>query len=684
MRREYSQEEEHRREPSAPRPSEGEVHGVREFARLLRTEERLRESEETYRALVDCMPDIVTRLDPEGRFLFASRNILETTGIPAEQYVGRTSRELGFPESLCRIWDQALREALDRNAPFETEFSYLGPQGERLFNLRVLPERDEEGRVRSVCCLNRDITAQRRAEQDYRTLFREMPDGFALHEIERDTEGRPRDYRFLAVNPAFERMTGLRAEEVLGRTARELHPDADPSRIERLLQVALTGEPLLYEEHVERLGRDFSVSAFRPAPERFACFLVDITERKRAEEERERLRTQFLQAQKMESVGRLAGGVAHDFNNMLGVILGYAELSMGGLGPDHPLRGNLAEIRKAAEHASALTRQLLAFARQQPSTPRVLDLNETVEGMLRMLRRLIGEDVDLRWRPGRDLGPVEMDPGQIEQILTNLCVNARDALPNRGRIEVETEALLLDEALCAGREDRSPGPYLRLSVRDNGCGMDEGTLSRIFEPFFTTKEPGRGTGLGLSTVYGIVRQNGGFLDVSSEPGRGTTVRVYLPRYGGTAEPQERSSSSSAPAPTRSRRTVLLVEDEPAILRMVSEMLRRLGFDVLAAGTPAEALRLGETHPGAIHMVLTDVVMPEMNGRELADALASLHPDIKRMFMSGYPADILDSKGLQEGEVPFLQKPFALEELAATLEALKEEPPRPGRSRDETP
>ncbi|MBI5843161.1 MAG: response regulator [Deltaproteobacteria bacterium] len=391
---------------------------------------------------------------------------------------------------------------------------------------------------------------------------------------------------------------------------------------------------------------------------------LDITEHKRAGEERAKLESQFQQAQKMESVGRLAGGVAHDFNNMLGVILGHTEMAMEQVDPTQPLFADLIEIRKAAERSADLTRQLLAFARKQTVAPKVLDLNETVEGTLKMLRRLIGENIDLAWLPQASLWQVKIDPSQIDQILANLCVNARDAINGIGRVTIETGKIHFDEAYCTQNAGFLCGEFVMLTVSDNGCGMDKETKLHIFEPFFTTKDVGQGTGLGLATVYGIIRQNEGFINVYSEPGHGTIFRIYLPRYTGKAS-QVQKEVPSIPA-QRGQETILLVEDEPGILKITSMMLKNQGYSVIEAGTPGEAIRLAREHAGEIHLVLTDVVMPEMNGRDLARNLMSLYPDIRCMFMSGYTADIIANQGIIEEGVNFIQKPFTLKDLSAAV------------------
>ncbi len=392
-------------------------------------------------------------------------------------------------------------------------------------------------------------------------------------------------------------------------------------------------------------------------------------ERRATEEEKALLQTQLLQSQKLESIGRLAGGVAHDFNNMLGVILGHAEMAQEQIEPGTPLFSDLQEIRKAAERSAALTRQLLAFARKQTVSPKILDLNETIEQLLKMLRRLIGEDINLSWLPGRSLWPVRIDPTQVDQILANLAVNGRDAIAGVGTITIETANVEVDEDYCAEHLDFTPGRYLVLSVSDDGCGMDPELCQHIFEPFFTTKEIGRGTGLGLATIYGIVKQNGGFINVYSEIGKGTTFRIYLPRHLPEAPPADRKTM---PEPLlQGRETILLVEDEPAILHLGTFMLEKLGYQVLAAATPRQAIGLAEHHNGTIHLLLTDVIMPEMNGSDLARRLQTLYPKMRQLFMSGYTADAIARHGVLDEGVQFIQKPFSRAELSAKVrEALK--------------
>ena len=505
----------------------------------------------------------------------------------------------------------------------------------------------------------------RESEKQHRVLVENLPVG--LYSSTPDPEGR-----FIMANPFMARMFGYTSvEEFLNISMKDLYQNPVDCRgvAEKILtQGSVQGEEVrLRKKDGTLIWGSVTAQAIRDAEGNMGCFdgfIKNITERKRSEAVNAKLEEQLQQAQKMESIGRLAGGVAHDFNNMLGVILGHTELAMEQVDPAHPLFEDLSEVRKAAERSADLTRQLLAFARKQTVAPKVLDLNETVEGMLKMLRRLIGENIDLAWLPGPGLWPVKVDPSQIDQILANLCVNVRDAIAGVGKVTIETENMAFDEDYCREHAGFVPGEYVLLAVSDDGIGMDKETLSHIFEPFFTTKGVGEGTGLGLATVYGIVRQNNGFINVYSEPGKGTTFRIYLTRFAEGALPAQ-PKGPAEPDP-RGHETILVVEDEPAILKMTLKMLERQGYIVLPAGSPGEAIRLAEQHTGEIHLLMTDVVMPEMNGRDLAKNLMSRHPGLKSLFMSGYTANAIAHHGVLDEGVQFIQKPFSIKDLAAKI------------------
>lgn len=388
---------------------------------------------------------------------------------------------------------------------------------------------------------------------------------------------------------------------------------------------------------------------------------TDITQLKALQEKHIKAEGQLRQAQKMESVGRLAGGVAHDYNNISSIIIGYSELALEKVAQSDPLYDDLTEILSAAKRSTEITKQLLAFARQKTTAPKVIDLNDNIEGMLKMLRRLIGEDIDLAWRPGAEVWPVKIDPSQIDQIMANLCVNARDAITDVGNVTIETKNIEFDEEYCADHAGFVPGEYVLLAVSDDGIGMAPKTLDKVFEPFFTTKGVGKGTGLGLATVYGIVKQNNGFINVYSELEKGTTIRIYLPRH--SAQMPDAHRESPIEMPLSRGETLLIVEDDASILKLGIKILENLGYSVLSANAPGIAAGLAKEHADKIDLLITDVVMPEMNGRELSEQLKALYPDLKTLFMSGYTANVIAHRGVLDDGIDFIPKPFSKNDLA---------------------
>ncbi|MDD2467797.1 MAG: nuclear transport factor 2 family protein [Desulfobulbus sp.] len=481
------------------------------------------------------------------------------------------------------------------------------------------------------------------------------------------------ELKLILWNREHESLFGYEIGEIEGRHVTDWHaPESEDAVLGAIEDVMAKGRASIEAHLLTKDGRSVPLILtgirFETQGQLYLMGIgIDITERKRAEAEAEKLQNQLIQSQKMESVGRLAGGVAHDFNNMLGVILGYTEIVLKKETADQPMSSALRGIQQAAQRSADLTRQLLAFARKQTVAPKVLDLNETVASMLIMLRRLIGENIDLVWLPDENLGAIKMDYTQIDQILANLCVNARDAIGDTGRITIETGNVILDEAYCASHVGFAPGEYVLLMLSDNGCGMDRETISHLFEPFFTTKEMGKGTGLGLATVYGIVKQNDGFIYVYSELGLGTTFKVYLPRH--KAKDEKLPEPEETELVTTEHETILLVEDEPMILEMTTVMLELQGYTVLPANSAVEAISLAREYAGKIHLLMTDVVMPEMNGRDLARNLLPLYPHLKRLFMSGYTANVIAHHGVLDEGVHFLQKPFTMQDLATKIRAV---------------
>ena len=477
---------------------------------------------------------------------------------------------------------------------------------------------------------------------------------------------------YIFCNRSFRKALGLKYEEVVGQSMEKILGPVYYSGLRDHITAVMAGNTVHFESFYSRPGGEDTFLEVTYIPDidnsgqttGFYVFALDITERKKDEYEREKLQVQLTQAQKMESVGRLAGGVAHDFNNMLSVIFGHLGMMMSKIDETHPFFNGLGEVRKAAERSAELIRQLLAFARQQPVAPKLLDLNYTTEGMLKMLRRLIGEDIELIWLPGAGLPPIMIDPTQVDQILANLCVNAKDAIVGSGRIIIRTDAVRIDNDYIKDHPDASSGDYVQLIVSDNGSGMDEKTVSMLFEPFFTTKEMGKGTGLGLATVYGIVKQNGGFINVYSTPGRGSSFEIFLPAREETSacrniEPAKASFKKGS-------ETIMMVEDEPAILEIGKAMLESFGYTVLATSDPDDALRMAGEHSCSIDLIITDVVMPGMSGRELVEKLSAVCPQSRHMYMSGYTDDIIAPHGILEEDINFIQKPFSMDTLAARV------------------
>jgi two-component system, cell cycle sensor histidine kinase and response regulator CckA len=636
---------------------EGTVEDVTERKR---TETVLRESEERFRALADCSPMLVWVTDMEGRCTFFNQAWLQLTGRTAEQEKGDGWIENIHPDDLTGAV-AAYRRAFAERQPFTLEYRLRRHDGTYRWlmdcgNPHFLPDGTFTGYIGSAA----DITDRKAAEENLRLRDRAIE--AASQGIVLTDPSRP-DNPILHVNSAFEKLTGYTAAEAVGRNCRFLQgPETDPAAVLELRdavkeQRSCAVELLNYRKDGVPFWLALSISPIRDASGKVTHFVgvqTDITERKRLEQ-------QFQQAQKMEAVGRLAGGIAHDFNNLLTAILGYGQILLSEVAPDDPLRSGLEEIKRAGERAATLTHQLLAFSRRQVLLPKVLDLNTIVADVQKMLHRMIGEDVALITNPGKDLGRVKADPGQLIQVLMNLAVNSRDAMPDGGALTIETANVDLSEADVRQHPGLRPGKYVLLAVSDTGCGMDKATQARIFEPFFTTKEVGKGTGLGLATVYGIVKQSDGYIAVHSEPDRGTTFKIYFPRIE-EAAPASTARQVKAIASTGSE-TVLVVEDEAGVRNLVSHVLRRHGYTVLEASHGEEALSLVDQYAGAIDLLVTDMIMPVMSGRQLADLLTAKQEGLKVVYMSGYVHPEGDQPPRGNGRRAFLQKPFKPDVLA---------------------
>jgi PAS domain S-box-containing protein len=641
-----------------------------------RAESAVRESERRLAAIFNASPiGISVSRVADGKLLDVNEAAMRLYGYSREEALGRTVTELGTyakPEQREELVRRLVEHGSIERHPLEFR-RRDGALGVMEVSGRILELSGEPCFVAMMV----DITEQRRAAEALRlaaAYHRSLLEASLDPLVTIGPTGAITD-----VNAATERATGRSRDELIGTDFSDYFSDPDKARAgyERVFREGIARDYPLDLRH--RDGHLSSVlynaSTYRDETGKVIGVFAaarDVTDRRRAEGEKAKLEDELRQALKMESVGRLAGGVAHDFNNMLGVILGHTELAMEHVDPGQPLHEDLEEIRKAARRSADLTRQLLAFARKQTVAPVVIDLNQSVASMLKMLQRLIGENVRAELLPGADLWPVRIDPSQLDQVLANLCVNARDAIAGVGTMTIETKNVGFAAGNSASPGEVAPGDYVRLVVRDDGCGMDEETLSHIFEPFFTTKGVGKGTGLGLATVYGIVKQNGGFIEVHSKQGVETTFAIHLPRHVDKAE--GKPDAAAAPLVESGKETILVVEDEPAILKLAKRMLLKLGYVVLTASTPGEAIRVAQEHAGAIDLLVTDVIMPEMNGRELAMSLRASQPGLRSLFMSGYTADVIADQGVLEEGVHFLPKPFSQESLVARIrDALAAEP-----------
>lgn len=531
-------------------------------------------------------------------------------------------------------------------------------------------EKSQTAMINLLDDLKDEIDTRIKAEQelkksnDYlRSILQTTQDGFVSFNM----HGEVTD-----ANRAYCDLLGYKLEEIKGlHTGTIISNMSDQDSMQFLSRIRKQGHETFETEHITKKGDrvcvELAMSYLGGENGGFICFCRDLTERKKTLAEMVKLGEELNQAQKMESIGRLAGGVAHDFNNMLGVILGQTEIALASMEVSDPHYHSFREIQSAGLRSSELTKQLLAFARKQNIKPKILDLNNSIEGILKMLRRLIGEDIALNWIPGTNLSTVLMDPSQIDQVLANLCVNARDAVAGIGTIEIRTHAVSVDGDHELTAKGIPVGDYDALAISDTGCGMDKSVMDKLFEPFFTTKEIGKGTGLGLSTVYGIIKQNKGYITVESIPGQGSTFAIYIPVCRGVADETKIADASNTV--TKGSGCILLVEDEPILLEMTRTMLESFGYNVLSSATPNEAIRLTAENADKIRLIISDVILPEMSGPEMARQIQHTYPGIKFMFASGYTADEVLGHGVDDDDDCFIQKPFSRNTLAEKVSAL---------------
>jgi len=659
----------------------GEVQGVfaaaRDITERKQAEEKLRDSEVRYRDLIETARDVILTLSPEGVFTSFNRVFETITGWSTKEWIGKVFVDLVDPNDVPKAI-QRFKSVLEGQLGEPIELRVRTKYGGFVPGEFVASPQVKEGKVIGILGVVRDITERKRAEEALRqekdfnqTLVQASP----LFFVAIGPDGKT-----LMMNEAMLHALGYTTDEVVGKDYLSTFvPVADRERLlpifEKLVnqkESTLNENRVLIKDGRELLVEWHGRPVFKANGELdyFIGVGIDITHRRQAEEKMAVLQDQLRQSQKMEAIGRLAGGVAHDFNNLLTVIKGYCQLSLAEMKESTPLRDTLEVINKATEKAADLTRQLLAFSRRQIMEVRVLDLNTHLQNLGKMLRRIIGEDIELVTLLGEDIGRVKADPGQIEQVVMNLAVNAKDAMSKGGKLIIETANAELDEAYAHTHVAVTPGRYVMIAVSDTGAGMEPEVRDRVFEPFFTTKGKGKGTGLGLSTVYGIVKQSNGNIWVYSEPGKGTTFKIFLPRVD---EPAEKLKAQAVGEEfPRGSETVFVVEDDKEVRNLAVRILKKQGYTVLDGSYGDEALSVCRNHHGPIHLLLTDVVMPGMSDRELAKRLESFHPEMKVLYMSGYTDDAIVMHGVLVQGVNYIQKPFTVDALAKKVREVLEQ------------
>lgn len=649
----------------------GQVATVVEYKKA---EESIRVSQESYRRLVENITDGIFLSDAEGNIIDVNQAACKALGYTVKELRNLTIADVDSEVSNTQFKDMATRMLTEK--PMIIESFHKRKDG-TLLPVEINTTVYEQNGQRFIIGAARDVSDRRKAEEDARAsvdrlhaFFDSINDAIFVHPLQ-EKGFSP----FIEVNRIACERYGYTREEFLTLTAKDITSldDAEEHGTINIRKKLLDEKQLTFETmHIKKNGEFFPVEINSNIIEQYGRPVIlavvrDITERKQSQAEKQQLEMQLLQSQKMESIGRLAGGIAHDFNNMLGVILGHIELIFDEIDEDNTIRKDLLKIRRTANHSADLVRQLLTFARKQPVSPQILDINEAIEDTLEMLIRIIGEEACLNWYPASGPLFVKIDPLQLQQILTNLCINAKDAVGTRGKISLSIKKTDAQSTVPAQLDNSQHTNFVTIIIEDDGEGIETTQLNRIFEPFYTTKSIGKGTGLGLATVYGIVKQNNGLITVESEIGKGTSFSIYLPQHMGAKPAKGRVEETLSQK--RGQGTILVVEDDESLLAICKRMLEKEGFHVLTANTPSVAIEIAEKKDISIDLLLTDIIMPGMNGRELALKLAELHPGISKIYMSGYPAEVIANKGFISEELHYIAKPFTKKDLLKEIDKL---------------